>query len=217
MHSLVAELPHVILIAGLVLIGLYLSNLFLDYGAPQYVTRKVAHAFGGVAFLLCAFLFSSYIWPIVLATGFTLLLGGARFMKPDTFRGAGGSARAHAFAEVFFPAAGALALLNWVWSGNPFLAVLPGMYLGFGDMVTGLTRNWHCKKEKKGWCGTIAMLSVCLLVSYLLKPFWIGATMAVTAVLAERFTPLTHGWVDDNWTLTLSSALVGGILFWLGG
>lgn len=210
---LIKEIPYVVLIAGLVLVGLYLANIFLDYGCPQYISRKVAHAFGGMAFLLCALFFSSYIWPIVLAVGFTLLLGGARFVKPNAFRGVGGSARAHAFAEVFFPAAGALTLLNWVWLGNPFLGVLPGLYLGFGDMVTGLTRNWHCKKEKKGWCGTMAMLVTCLLVSYLLKPYWIGATMAVTAVLAERFTPLTRGWIDDNWTLTLGSALVGGLLY----
>lgn len=213
MSEIIREIPYAILIAGIALIGLYLANIFLDYGSPQYISRKVAHAFGGMAFLLCALLFSSYIWPIILAAGFTFLLGGARLVKTSTFRGAGGSSRAHAFAEVFFPSAGALALLNWVWSGNAFLGVLPGLYLGFGDMVTGLTRNWHCKKEKKGWCGTIAMLLVCLLVSYLLRPYWIGAAMAVTATLAERFTPLTRGWIDDNWVLTLSSALVGGILY----
>lgn len=213
MSNLIIEFPYVVLIAGMVLVGLHLSNLFLDYGAPQYITRKVAHAFGGIAFLLCALLFSSYIWPLALAVGFTLLLGGARFLKPDTFRGVGGSARAHAFAEVFFPAAGALALFNWVWSGNPFLGVLPGIYLGLGDMATGLTRSWHCKREKKGWCGTLAMFVVCLLVSYFLKPYWIGMAMAVSAVLAERFTPLSHGWIDDNYTLTLASALIGGILY----
>lgn len=207
------EIPFAILIAGVVLIGLYLSNVFLDYGTPNYISRKGAHFVGGVAFLLCALLFSSYIWPLILAVGFTLLLGGARLLKPNAFRGVGGSSRAHAFAEVFFPAAGALALLNWVWSGNAFLGVLPGIYLGFGDMVTGLTRNWHCKKEKKGWCGTLAMLVICLLVSYLLKPYWIGAVMALTATATERFTPLTRGWIDDNWTLTLGSALIGGLLY----
>lgn len=211
--AVIEEIPYALLIAGIALLGLYLSNVALDFGVPQYLSRKVSHAFGGIAFLLCALLFSTYIWPLVLATGFALLLGGARFVKPDTFRGAGGSARAHAFSEVFFPAAGALALLNWVWSGNPFLGVLPGIYLGLGDMVTGLTRSWHCKKEKKGWCGTLAMLIVCLLVSYFLKPYWIGVVMSLTAVSAERFTPLTRGWIDDNYTLTLSSALIGGVLY----
>ena len=210
---MIAEAPFALLIAMLVLICLYIANLAYDSGMVNYLSRKISHFGGGVAFLLCAFLFSEPWWPLILAGGFVILLGGARLIKPTTFRGTGGSARSHAFAEVFFPLAGGLALLNWVWSGNPFLGVLSGLYLGFGDQCTGLVRSWHCKKEKKGWCGTFAMLVMCLLVSYLLKPYFIGAAMAVTAVLAERFTPLTHGWIDDNWTLTLSSALVGGLLY----
>lgn len=210
---MIAESPYALLIVGIILVSLYMANITFDRGTENYLSRKISHFGGGVAFLLCPFLFSKPWWPLILAFGFVLLLGGARFLKPNAFRGTGGSARSHAFAEVFFPLAGGLALLNWVWSGNPFLGVLPGMYLGFGDQCTGLVRSWHCKKEKKGWCGTLAMLLICLLVSYFLKPYWVGAVMAITAVLAEKFTPLTHGLIDDNWVLTLSSALVGGLLY----
>lgn len=216
--KILLEIPYVVLITVLVLLFLYMANMAYDKGMENYLSRKISHFGGGVAFLLCALLFSKPWWPLILAGGFVFLLGGARFLKPTLFRGTGGSARSHAFAEVFFPLAGGLALLNWVWSGNPFLGVLPGMYLGFGDQCTGLVRSWHCKREKKGWCGTMAMLVICLLVSYLLEPFWVGAVMAVTATLAERFTPLTKGWIDDNWVLTLSSALVGGLLYkFVGG
>lgn len=207
------ETPYALLICALVLICLYIANVTYDYGVPQYVSRKIAHLGGGMGYLLGAFLFSSPWWALILSGSFTILLAASRFIRPTTFRGAGGSGRLHAFAEVFFPASGTLCLLNWVWSGDPFLGILPCLYLGLGDMVTGLTRNWHCKREKKGWCGTCSMLAVCLLASYLLKPYWIGANMALVATLVERFTPLSHGLIDDNWTLTLSSALVGGVLY----
>jgi len=207
-------LPLVALIAGLVLVGLYISNVCYDYGTPQYISRKIGHGVGGVGYLLCALMFSSPWYPLIISGGFTLLLGGARLLRPSTFRGVGGSSRRHALAEIWYPLAGTVSLIaGWAWLGSPWLGVLPALYLGFGDAVTGLTRSWHCKKEKKGWCGTFSMLVVCLLVSQFLQPYWIGFIMAVTATLAERLTPMSRGWMDDNWTLVISSALVGSILY----
>lgn len=209
----IQEIPYVILIAGAVLVGLYLANYFYDKGVEQYISRKVGHGIGGLGFLLCGFLFSEAWWPIILAVGFVALLGGARLVKPDAFRGVGGAGRQHAFAEVHFPAAGAISLgIGWGWLGNPWLGIVPCLFMALGDSVTGIVRSRLYGKEVKGNWGSAAMVFVCLVVAYFFKPYWIGATGAVVATLVERFTPLSHGWIDDNWTIVLASLAVMGVL-----
>lgn len=210
---MVAEIPHAVFIAGAVLVGLYLANYFYDRGVEQYISRKVGHGVGGMGFLLCVFLFSSAWWPIILAATFVILLGGARLIKPQTFRGVGGTGRQHALAEVFFPIAGTISLgVGWGWLGNPWLAVVPILYMSFGDMLTGIIRSRVYGREVKGNLGSVGMIIVCLVVAYFFTPYWIGVTGALTATLAERFTPLSRGWLDDNWTIVLSSLLVMGVL-----
>lgn len=213
-----AELPYAILISGAVLVGLYLANVFYDCGTPQYISRKAGHGVGGMGFLLCVFLFSSAWWPIILAASFVILLGGARLIKPHAFRGVGGTGRQHALAEVFFPAAGAISLsVGWAWLDNPWLAVVPILFMAWGDMLTGIVRSAVYGREVKGNLGSVAMIVVCLLVAYFFKPYWIGAVGAVTATLVEKFTPLSHGFWDDNWTIVLGSLLAMGVLYVCSG
>jgi len=214
----ISELPILLLITGLVLVGLYLSNILYDYGVPQYISRKVGHGVGGVAYLLCMLMFSTPWYPILLSGGFTLLLGGARLLRPLTFRGVGGSSRKHALAEIYFPLAGTLSLLiGWTWLGNPWLATVPILYMSFGDAVTGLIRARVYGKEVKGNWGSVGMLITCLLVGVLFTPYWIAAVGAVVATLAEKYSGLSRTWVDDNYTIQLSSLLVMTLLVWSTG
>lgn len=207
------EIPYVLLIAGAVLVGLYLANYFYDKGVEQYISRKVSHGAGGVGLLLSALLFSSPWWPIILAGGFTLLLGGARLIRPQTFRGTGGSGRQHALAEVWFPLSATISLvIGWAWLGNPFLGVVPTLYMAWGDMLTGIVRSKFYGREVKGNLGSVAMIIVCLVVAYFFKPYYIGAVGAVVATLVERFTPLSRGWIDDNWTIVIISLAVMSLL-----
>lgn len=210
---LLSELPYLFLITAAALVGLYLSNLMYDYQVPQYISRKIGHGVGGVAYLLCVLLFSSPWYPILLSGGFTLLLGGARTIRPNTFRGVGGSGRAHALAEIWFPLAGTVALLvGWVWLDDPYLAVVPILYMAWGDMVTGLIRSRFYGREVKGNWGSLGMLAACLLVATLFSPYWVAAIGAVVATLAERFTPLSRGPWDDNWTIIVASLSVMSVL-----
>jgi len=209
-----AELPFALLIAGAVLVGLYLANYFYDKGVEQYISRKVGHGVGGTGFVLCVFLFSSAWWPIILAASFVLLLGGARLVKPQAFRGVGGTGRRHAFAEVYFPIAGVISLgVGWAWLGKPWLAVVPILFMAWGDMLTGIVRSRIYGKEVKGNLGSVAMIVVCLIIAYFFKPYWIGAVGAVVATLIERFTPLSKGVWDDNWTIVLTSLAVMAPLY----
>ena len=213
MQLILQEAPYALLIGGAVIVGLYLANFFYDSGIKQYISRKVGHGVGGMGFLLAALLFSSAVWPLALAGGFTLILGGARMVKPEMFRGVGGTGRQHAMAEVFFPAAGTISIaIGWLWLGSPWLAVVPILFMAWGDMVTGLIRSAVYGREVKGNWGSVGMIVVCLLIAYFFKPFWIGAIGAVVATLAERFTPMSHSVWDDNWSIVIASLLAMTIL-----
>ena len=212
----ISELPLLILITGIVLVGLYLSNVVYDYGTPQYLSRKIGHGVGGVGYLLSVLLFSTYWYPLILSGGFTLLLGGARLLRPSTFRGVGGSSRKHALAEIWFPLGGTVALLvGWVWLGNPYLALVPILFMSWGDCITGLIRTKVYGKEVKGNWGSLGMLITCLLIGVLFTPYWVAAVGAVVATAAERYTPISKGFWDDNWSIIVSSLLVMGVL-WIG-
>ncbi len=206
------DLPYVVLIAGAALTGLYLANLFYDYNIPQYISRKLGHLGGCVGFLLCPLLFSSFWWPLILTTAFTILLLYARLFKPDYFRGVGGSGRPQALAEIHFPATGIVLIgICWGLLGEPWLAIVPLCFMGGGDAITGLIRSRVYGKEIKGAWGSVGMLATCLIFAYFIQPYSIGAVGAVTAVIAERFTKTTK-YVDDNLTIPLSSALVMSLL-----
>lgn len=210
---MIANLPFALLIAGAALLGLYLANLFYDAGIPQYISRKMGHLGGAVAFLLCPLLFSTFYWPLILTTSFTLLLLYARWARPTSFRGVGGSGRPNAFAEVNFPATGIVTIgVLWGVFGQPWLAIVPLLFMGAGDAITGLIRSKVYGREVKGVIGSIGMLVVCLTLAYFIHPYWIGAVGAGVAVLVEKYTPTTH-FIDDNLTIPLASALVMGVLY----
>lgn len=209
---MLAEIPFVVLIAGAGLVGLYLANLFYDYNIPQYISRKLGHLGGCVGFLLCPLLFSSFWWPLVLTTGFTALLLYARWLKPRTFRGVGGSGRPEALAEIHFPATGIITIgICWGLLGEPWLAIVPLCFMGGGDAITGLIRSRVYGKEIKGNWGSVGMLAVCLIFAYFIHPYYIGAVGAFIAVVAERFTKTTR-YVDDNLTIPLASAVAMVVL-----
>ena len=210
---MLAEMPFALLIAGATLLGLYLANLFWDAGIPQYISRKLGHLGGCVGFLLCPLLFDSFWWPLILTTGFTILLLYARLFKPKTFRGVGGSGRPGALAEIHFPATG-IATIGICWGivGKPWLAIVPLLFMGGGDAITGLIRSKVYGREVKGNYGSLGMLATCLIFAYFIQPYWIGVAGAITATLAERFTKTRH-FVDDNLTIPLSSALVMALLY----
>ena len=210
---MLVEAPFAVLIAGAALMGLYLANVFYDYNVPQYISRKIGHLGGATAFLLCPFVFSSFWWPLMLTTGFTLLLLYARLFKPETFRGVGGSGRPGALAEIHFPATG-IVLIGVLWGilNQPWLAIVPLAFMGAGDAITGLIRSKVYGREIKGNWGSLGMVVTCLILAYFIQPYWIGVLGAVTAVLAEKYTKTTK-YIDDNLTIPLASAVVMGGLY----
>ena len=192
-----------------VILGLVLANWAYDINIPQYVSRKIGHFFGGVAYLLATIFFSDPWIPLGISTAFTLGLFLSRVVEPDLIRGVGGSSRKHTFAEVWFPLAGTISLgVGWVWLDSKWLATVPILFMAWGDCVTGLIRARVYGREVKGNWGSLGMVMVCMSVALMFHPYWVGVVGATVATLAERFTPRSRGLLDDNYTIVISSLMI---------
>ncbi|MBA7480412.1 hypothetical protein ES707_15866 [subsurface metagenome] len=222
---MVKEIPYVLLTAGAVIIGLWVSNILFDLKVPNYISRKIGHAAGGLGFLCCALLFSSGWWVLILAVGFTAMLGGAKLVRPNTFRGVGGTGRqTEAMAEVWFPLATIpVVAVGWIWLDKPLVAISCLLFMAWGDMVTGIVRSQVVGKPQKHWSGSVAMFATCLIIAWcFISPFWLGAVTALMATLAEWACGDVGlrwlRWTDDNWTIpVVSCATVFGIMALIGG
>ena len=60
------EVPYALLIIGVVVVGLWISNILYDLKVPHYISRKIGHSAGGLAFLIAVFVFSAAWWPLIL-------------------------------------------------------------------------------------------------------------------------------------------------------
>ena len=213
---MVDEIPYAILITSALLLGLWWSNFFYDQGIKHWQSRKIGHFFGGVGFLLCSLLFTLFIWPVVLAIGFVLLLGGARFVKPSAFRGVGGTGRGkQSWAEVWFPLASIPVLtIGWGTFNKPVEATACLLMMAWGDCITGWVRGLKYESPTKGWEGSLAMLATCLVIAWaFLPPLWLGMLVALVATIAEFISgdvsPVKFlRWADDNWTIPIASFVV---------
>ena len=220
---MIAEISFVVLVAGVGLGGLWISNVLFDLNVPHYISRKIGHSAGGLGFLLMAFLFSSGWWALIIATVFAIMLGGARYVRPHTFRGVGGSGRPkEVMAEVWFPLSSLPVIgVGWIWLDKPFIAISCLLFMAWGDMITGIVRSQVYGRPVKGLWGSVAMLAVCLVIAWaFITPFWLGAVAALVATITE--------WacgdvgiikcLDDNLMIPLvSCATVFGILALMGG
>jgi phytol kinase len=205
----VSEIPLVVLITGAVLVGLWVSNIIYDFGVPNYISRKVGHGAGGLAFLASC-VFSSCGWPIIVAVIFGALLLTVRLVKPEILRGVGGTGRSDKImAEVWFPwVAVPVYGIAWLWLDKPAVAVTSLLFMAWGDGVTGLVRFKVYNRPVKGLWGSLAMLCICLIISWVfIRPFWIGIVASVIAVIVE-WAFGDNGifkWADDNWAIPLAS------------
>lgn len=194
--------------------GLVLSNIALDRGLlPFPLARKIGHILGGIPYLISPWLFDSS-WPVVLVSaGFTVLLTIAHLERKELFRGVGGVSRPGSIAEVTYPLAGTISLLvGWTWLGNPWLGVVPILYMSWGDGIAGIIRYVLYAKEPmpigkpKRWEGSIVFITVCALVALLFQPYWVAFAGLIMATIAESLCSQDGVIkVDDNLPIALSA------------
>jgi dolichol kinase len=100
----------------------------------------------------------------------------------------------------------------WIIIGNPWIAIIPLVFMAFGDGITGIVRNAVFKRRIKHPIGNIFMLAICAPMSYILAHLsgipgmtaWALAA-AVVGSIVERYE---IGPIDDNILITVSSSIV---------
>jgi hypothetical protein len=177
----------------------YLTKRGMKRNVAVYYNRKIIHMLaGGVTALLTPYVFTSPLIPFALALALaaTLYLSHRRRRLLDWFQ------TSENIYEVNFCLAWGLSLLVvWLVTSNPFYAVVPGLFISFGDAVTGIIRNALYGVRTKSWVGNIGMLAVTTILGYI----YMGAQGLIPGVLASvvehfEFPP----YIDDN-------LLIGGV------
>lgn len=203
------DLPEAALLTVYVLAVVFSSKLLYDWvrrrgeshNVAVYYVRKFIHVFaGGVVALLTPIVFESLLTPLFLGLAMAAFLAVARLVRPM-----------HWFQvpenhyEVNFALAWGLSTsLLWLLLGDPYKAVVPAVFISFGDAATGVVRNAVFKRRTKHWLGNVAMLLVTLPLGYLLAGLP-GALAAVVASVVERYE---FGRIDDNVIIALASTLI---------
>ena len=200
--------------AGLVVFAIkpfydYLRSQGSEHMVAVYYNRKVAHMLaGGVPVIAAPLVFNDPIW---------VLLGG--------ILGSIGLATTHLLDRrlwwmqteqnmndaTFALMLGISVYVIWEYSNEPWLAVLPSLFMAFGDGVTGIIRNKMFKRRTKSAWGNVGMAALCLPLGYFVGslaepeiPIW-GLLSGLVASIVERYE---FGPIDDNVLIVVFSSIV---------
>jgi phytol kinase len=174
-----------------------------------YYNRKIVHMLaGGVGSLTVPMVFVDPWYPLVCGLLLTLLTfaahaTGVRFYWFQTSENRN---------DVKFALMWALSVsCLWWLLGNPWLAILPALYMAFGDGVTGIARNLLVRRRSKSPIGNLFMLMVCAPLGWIIGgmaeppiPVW-GLISALAATWVERYE---IGPIDDNVLITVTASAV---------
>ena len=174
-----------------------------------YYNRKIAHMLaGGVPIILSPIVFDSPVWPLIGGIlGFIALLSthllDRRLWWMQTEQNVNDATVALMLGtSVYF---------IWEYSNEPWLAILPSLYMAFGDGVTGIIRNKMFRKRTKSAWGNLGMAILCLPLGFFIGnsvdpsiPMW-GVLSAIVASVVERYE---FGVIDDNVLIVIASSLV---------
>jgi dolichol kinase len=174
-----------------------------------YYNRKIVHMLaGGVGSLMVPLVFDSPWYPLICGLLLTLLTYGAHatglrfyWFQTDENRN-----------DVKFALMWALSVsLLWWLLDNPWLAILPALYMAFGDGVTGIARNLLVLRRSKSPIGNLFMLIVCSPMGWIIGglaepaiPVW-GLISAIVATWIERYE---LGPIDDNVLITVAASAI---------
>ena len=174
-----------------------------------YYNRKIVHMLaGGVGSLMVPFVFTDPWYPLISGLLLTLFtnLAHATGLRLYWFQ-TDDNRNDVKFALMW---SSSVSLLWWLLD-NPWLAILPSLYMAFGDGVTGVVRNALIRKRSKSPIGNLFMLLLCAPMGWVIGgmaqpaiPVW-GLISAIVATVVERYE---FGPIDDNILITVSASLV---------
>ena len=126
--------------------------------AVHYNRKIVRMLAGGIGSLMVPLVFKDPWYPLVCGLPLTLLTLGAhatglRFYWFQT---------AENRNDVKFALTWSVSVpLLWWLLGNPWLAILPALYMAFGDGVTGIVRNLVVRRRSKRPIGNLLIIILC--------------------------------------------------------
>lgn len=178
----------------------FMRSRGMKHNVAVYYNRKLIHVFaGGVVALLVPFIFTSPIIPFIIAMIMALFtyIPHKKGELMHWFQ-----VEDNMFEVNFCLMWGISMLLAWFILGSPIYALIPILFMAFGDAATGIVRNTMFKKRTKSWWGNLAMFAVCAPIGVLLLNSLWGVPVAALASFVEHyeFNP-----IDDNVLISASS------------
>ena len=180
----------------------YMINKGLPKNVAVYYNRKIIHITSGglIGFLTPVIFvehFTPFIFSIILAfiTLYPHLTGNLLewFQTKDNL-----------YEVNFCIAWGSSVLILWIMLNNPWISILPALFVSLGDAATGIVRNTLFRKRTKHWIGNIAMAAVTAPLGYIFAGIS-GVIAGVAASIIERFE---YKILDDNILIVLISTLI---------
>lgn len=214
-----------ILLSGLLVVYtaliLYLTKYIYLYGKKRgldsidivYYNRKFVHIFaGGVVALFVPFYHSPF-YPLI--AGF--LLAAVTYFSHETGDRLYWFQNKKDFNDVSFCLMWGISIfVLWILFDNPYLAILPALFMAFGDGITGIIRNAFFGERSKHYLGNVFMAITCIPLGYV---FGSLGHLAIGGMLAGLFSSIIEryelGPIDDNILITISSSILLIMVFHL--
>jgi|FaiFalFF_MnMetaG_3_1042247.scaffolds.fasta_scaffold01211_11 dolichol kinase len=179
----------------------YMIKKGYKHNVAIYFNRKVIHVLaGGLVAVLVPFLFKSFILPLALGFLFAVFTYIPHktgklmywFQDPENY-----------YEVNFCVVWGVMITIGWIIFGKPEIAIIPVLFMAFGDAITGFVRNMMFKRRTKSWWGNLAMAGVSIPIGYT-----IGIAGIVAAVFASIIEHYEFKYIDDNITVPLVSFII---------
>ena len=174
-----------------------------------YYNRKIAHMLaGGVPIILTPIVFDDPLWPLIGGLlGFVALLSTHLLDRRLWWMQTEQNMNDATFAFML----GISVFALWHYLDDAWLAILPALFMAYGDGVTGIIRNkMFAKRTKSAW-GNLGMAILCIPLGYLIGknadpsiPLW-GALSGAVASFVERYE---FGPIDDNVLIVIASSIL---------
>jgi len=205
---IMADVPiTIVLLVWMAFVLLFASRWLYNYVLRRgwepkrgtYLGRKFVHIFGaGLVAVTLPFEFHEPWFPFM----FAMILAVLTYSLHRTNRIWHWFQDPSNYSETYFALTwGGAVLLCWFVDKTFLLAVVPTLFMAWGDGVTGVVRNLIYKKRTKAWEGSLAMLLVCVLVGALMGLAGVLAGVVATAV--ERVEV-----IDDNISIPVVSLAI---------
>ena len=187
----------------------YLRKQGSEHMVAVYYNRKVAHMLaGGVPIIASPMVFDNPIWVLIGGVLGSIALAATHILDRRLWWM---QTEQNMNDATFALMLGLSVFVIWEYSDEPWLAILPSLFMAFGDGVTGIIRNKMFNKRTKSAWGNVGMAALCIPLGYIIGamaepqiPLW-GLIAGIVASFVERYE---FGPIDDNVLIVVFSSIV---------